>query len=195
MRQTEDLLALFGTFEFRGASELLRADDDGARVAGEGGADRLLGGDCADRLLGGGGRDTLVGGAGDDNLKGGGGRDFLEGGGGDDKLIAGGGNDRLSGGRGADTLRGGGGRDTLEGGADTFLFRSANFGDDRISADFNAGVDRVDLSGVEGVTGLGDLTIRTVGGNLQVTIEGVDASLLFLGGADLEAAAARIFLF
>ncbi len=39
LRQTEDLLALFGTFEIRGASELLRAYNDGARVAGEGGAD------------------------------------------------------------------------------------------------------------------------------------------------------------
>lgn len=157
----------------------------------------MLGGDGADRLLGGGGRDTLVGGADEDNLKGGGGGD---------RLIAGGASDRLSGGRGADTLRGGGGRDTLEGGegddllsgdggADTFLFRSANFGDDLISADFNFGVDRVDLSEVGGVAGLSDLTIRTVGDNLQVTIEGVDASLLFLGGADLEGAAARIFLF
>ena len=73
--------------------------------------------------------------------------DIIRGGNGSDHIEGFAGNDRLFGGKGNDFLDGGTGNDFLKGGpgADTFKF-DANFGHDRI-ADFQPGVDKIDLSG------------------------------------------------
>ena len=96
--------------------------------------------------------ENAIGGAGNDTLIA---NDFgctLTGGGGDDVLTGGAGIDRLVGGTGVDTMNGGGG-------ADTFVFA---FGDssaasgqhDRING-FIAGVDRIDLSGIDAIAASG----------------------------------------
>jgi Ca2+-binding RTX toxin-like protein len=95
-------------------------------LSGTSGANELLGQDGNDTLFGRAGNDTLEGGAGADRLDGGTGRDRLEGGEGNDLLI------------------GGAGRDT-------FVFASAfreNQGHDTIT-DFEAGLDRIELRGVD----------------------------------------------
>ena len=78
-----------------------------------------------------------------------------------DNIITGNsGNDVLNGGGGNDTLSGGTGRDHLTGGAgvDTFLFKSAseagngtgsNSTNADLIADFQVGVDKIDLSGID----------------------------------------------
>jgi len=109
----------------------------------------ILGSSKGDLLAGHNGNDTLEGFAGDDHLKG---RD------GNDRLLGGAGNDELEGGAGNDLLIGGAGDDVLYGGAgaDRFVFASGD-GVDEIK-DFEAGVDKIDLSAA-GVTSFDDLVI------------------------------------
>jgi hypothetical protein len=93
----------------------------------------------------------IVGTAGDDRARGTAFDDRIAGRGGDDALAGGHGADRLAGGAGDDTLVGGPGRDTLAGGegSDTFVFRSARHaGRDRLP-DFEPGVDRIHLAGID----------------------------------------------
>ena len=73
-----------------------------------------------------------------------------------DLLLGMGSNDQLSGLGGADTLNGGTGHDTLTGGAgaDRFVFSRAGGMD--VITDFAAG-DKIDLRGMDGVTGYADL--------------------------------------
>ena len=128
--------------DFAGA---LNADN---RLMGLGGDDSLAGGRGDDALLGGTGNDLLSGRTGADTLNGQAGDDTLRGGAGDDHLSGGMGRDWLAGGTGNDTLRGGQGRDTLSGGAgaDHFVFTAQDGAPDRdIVADFQTGVDRIDL--------------------------------------------------
>ena len=139
----------------------------------------------ADQLIGGAGGDTLNGMDGDDQLLGGDGRDRLNGGAGDDMLVGEAGNDSLFGAGGSDLLIGDAGNDYIElhlgedyaiggTGRDTFSFRSAE--GTAVIADFEAGLDVLDLR----ATGLatmdqltagsydagGDLLIMTASGNL-----------------------------
>lgn len=143
------------------------------RIEGGTGRDSIFGNDGADTVFGGGDEDAVNGGAGDDRLFGGSGNDTLTGEGGRDILSGGLGNDLLAGGADADVLRGEEGADTLKGeagadmldggagndlvigglgddllaggeGADLFLFEKG-FGMDRIE-DFEAGVDRIQVS-------------------------------------------------
>jgi Ca2+-binding RTX toxin-like protein len=75
-----------------------------------------------------------------------------------------------SGESGDDTLTGGSSNDVLAGGsgADTLVFADA-FGDDLV-LDFRRG-DTLEFA-VAGVTGIGDLTIATDGGDTLITVEG-----------------------
>ena len=83
----------------------------------------------------------------------------IEGGDGGDDLDGLGGNDSLSGGAGVDYLDGGAGNDILTGGADTDIFVfEASHGNDTIT-DFADGEDCIDLSALDGVTSMDDLTI------------------------------------
>ena len=89
---------------------------------------------------------------------------------------------------GDDTIEGGTTDDTLTGGAgaDTFAF-GADHGDDTIT-DFTAGTDKIDLSALTGVTGVGDVYYWQSGddavistahqGGGRITLEGVSLSEL-----------------
>lgn len=122
-------------------------------LTGNAGSDSLLGNGGNDTLDGGAGNDALDGGAGNDVLRGGAGDDGLTGGDGNDVLEGGDGNDALTGGNGNDVLNGGLGNDGLVGGAGIDVFRFTDLGGaDRI-ADFTRGQDRIDLSGLDAVTG------------------------------------------
>lgn len=111
------------------------------------------GGSLAETVKSGKGLDTLRGGDGNDRLTSGSSHDQLFGGAGNDLLDGGADNDDLQGGAGADTIIGGDGTDQMAGGAgrDRFVFLSAADSDsgqapDQI-ADFQRGVDKIDLTG------------------------------------------------
>lgn len=98
------------------------------------------------------------------------GANTLAGGSGNDRLVGGSGNDTLAGGNGDDTLTGGGGRDSLQGsmGRDVFDYNAstdslADAGKRDLIRDFLHGTDRIDLSGLDAVTGGGDNAFRFIG--------------------------------
>lgn len=122
-------------------------------LTGLGGNDTLSGGNGNDRLFGGAGIDLLDGGNGDDYLDGGADNDTLRGGTGNDTLLGGLGNDVLDGGVGDDILNGGAGNDTLTGGLGNDIFRFTDLGGTDTITDFKRGNDRIDLAGLDAVTG------------------------------------------
>ena len=116
-------------------------------VATLAGIEDVVGSAFGDSITGNGVANTLDGGAGNNSIFG------LAG---NDTLIGGAGDDTLDGGSNDDLLFGGSGRDTLTGGAgsDTFLFTNISDialgdgpGDDIL--DFERGIDRIDLSGID----------------------------------------------
>jgi len=167
-------------------SDTLWGQDGADRLYGERGNDKLYGGNGDDILLGGDGDDKLYGGIwsdtlwgqngndwlygqkGDDKLYGGNGNDILVGGEGRDILVGSAGNDKLWAGAGADRLTGGTGDDFLfgGGGSDVFVFNTFNSGEVDTIADFQDGVDMIEMSGVSG--GFSALSIS------EVTVESVD---------------------
>lgn len=133
-------LTLIGSGNFNGTGNA-----DANTLKGNGGDNILRGLNGADKIFGRSGDDRIFGGKGNDNLVGGSGDDFLRGG------VS---QDILSGGDGNDTLFGGTGKDVLTGGAgeDVFVFARANHSVNTADADeitdFEIGVDRIDLSGL-----------------------------------------------
>jgi Ca2+-binding RTX toxin-like protein len=133
----------------------------------------LLGTDSLDGT--GGALDNVItGNTGDNTLKGGAGNDQLDGGGGADELRGEGGRDTLLGGSQSDLLVGGSGGDSLTGGSegDRFIFsavqQSGPAADTRdIITDFQDGLDRIDLSGIDANV--------TVGGNQAFSFVGTNA--------------------
>lgn len=97
---------------------------------------------------------TLTGNGEEDTLRGAAGNDTLIGNGGADTLTGAGGIDTIDGGPGADRITGGAGADILTGGADADLFIYNATGNstplvmDQIM-DFQDGIDRIDLSGID----------------------------------------------
>jgi Ca2+-binding RTX toxin-like protein len=91
-----------------------------------------------------------------------GGNDTLNGGAGNDVLVASKGNDLLNGGTGDDTLIAGSGHDYLTGGAgaDHFVFSAGS--DHGTVQDFQHGVDKIDLSSIQGISGFSDLRINAL---------------------------------
>ena len=145
----------------------------------------------ADSFTGGDAQDHLYGGFGDDTLSGGGGNDYVEGNQGNDDLKGEAGYDTLIGGEGDDRLDGGAGNDSLEGGQgyDTYVFHSADKGDDLIRDADGLGKIEVDGQTLTGgswktfgrweqngiiynflpdANGQGDLRITTDGGVITV---------------------------
>lgn len=114
---------------------------------------RIVGFDLASTLLGEAGNDTLIGG---------GGADSLFGGDGNDRIIGWAGNDRITGGNGNDLITGGAGKDLLTGGGeiDSFIFTtttdSAKGTQRDVITDFEQGVDKINLSTIDAVTGGAD---------------------------------------
>lgn len=164
-------------------------------LKGGAGNDRANGGGGADRISGSGGGDTVNGNVGNDHLVGGTGADLLNGGIGGDSLFGGTGSDVLRGGAGRDKLNGGGGHDTIVGGAgndrlvggamtDTFTF-AGNFSHDTIS-DFSANNhEKIDLSGVSGITGFHNLVTHHLNAgpvaDSVVIDDGAGDSIVLLG--------------
>ncbi|PZX14346.1 hemolysin type calcium-binding protein [Palleronia aestuarii] len=186
-------------------NDLLSGEIGNDALFGGSGNDRLFGGLGFDRLDGGGGADVLRGGEQADNLFGRSGNDVLDGGEGNDRLFAGSDNDEMTGGAGADALFGEAGNDTLIGNdgsdrifagsgfdrivggagddvlagnfnADRFVFQNG-FGRDRI-LDFEArnSFEKIDLSDVSSIGGLGDLRAN------HLSQQGADAIIDALGG-------------
>ena len=120
---------------------------------GAGGVTRLRAdlGALAPVKLGGAGNDALSGDARGDLLDGGAGNDTLSGGAGDDILIDGAGNDRLIGGTGAD------------------IFVLALDGARDVIADFQPGIDRLDLSALGPVYSLAAFTAQVTATGLILT--------------------------
>ena len=147
------------TIHALGGSDIIWAGEGNDTIYGGSGFDRLFGEEGNDSIDGGADDDVLYGGSGDDTLTGGTENDTLYGGAGNDSLDGGAGNDSLDGGTGDDSLVGGAGNDSLAGGtgADTFVF-AAGHGNDTIT-DFDVNDEVIDLSALEGITGLNDLTI------------------------------------
>ncbi len=131
------------------------------RLFGAAGSDAIAGYDGDDLIDGGADGDQLYGGAGNDRVVGRAGADVMFGDDGEDWLIGGIGNDTMTGGEGDDTLFGGTGRDSMTGGtdADVFVFRNATDSGlttqtRDIIVDFEAGLDVLDLSGIDAVLGV-----------------------------------------
>ena len=103
---------------------------DGTTIRGNDNRERITGDRSQDVLFGGGNNDWLDGGWGNDVLYGGTGDDLLEGFDGDDFLYGDAGDDALEGGKGRDT----------------FVFRTSEFGSDKI-LDFRSGEDKIDFRG------------------------------------------------
>lgn len=158
-------------------ADLMFGGGDGDVLDGGEGADELHGDGGDDLLNGGAGDDNLRGGSGDDELMGGAGRDQLHGGADADRLIGGNGVDRITGDLGEDFLLGGDGDDLLFGGAaadifaiesigESFAFRRSDGvkGKGDVIADFESGIDKIDLSAVDADIGLvGDQAFTFVG--------------------------------
>lgn len=133
------------------------------RIEGTVASDAISGRGGNDRILGGGGQDDLSGNGGNDRVSGGTKSDIMSGDSGSDVLLGGKHEDRMYGGFGADRMIGGTGGDTMygEAGADSYVFLTLrDFGiyhgssdhRDRLF-DYEAGVDTIDLAGVDADTG------------------------------------------
>lgn len=161
-------------------------------IRGDAGDDSLGGGTGRDLLYGGTGNDSIGGGEGDDTIYGGAGQDFLAGGGRNDLIFGGDGNDTINSGAGNDEMFGGSG-------ADLFIFNSFTDGERDVIGDFEVGVDRIRLSGVEGQGLQGrfnalDLTNITVNGAPAVEIE-YDGHVIVLQGVRANDLSLSDFLF
>lgn len=163
----------------RGNDRVLAGDGDDAVAAGSG-RDRASGGDGDDYILGNQGHDRLRGDAGDDWLEGGRGNDILRGGDGDDSLEGGTGNDKLYGDAGTDVLEGGAGADALTGGADAdvFVWTDAAHTNGDAVLDFTQGEDVLDLSGIGGLSFIGDVAFSGVAGELRADFAAGVGSLI-----------------
>ena len=176
-------LSLIGSSDINGvgnsAANILSGNSGNNILRGLNGADEIFGNNGDDRVIGGKGADTLRGGAGDDVLRGGSSQD---------KLFGGDGNDTLIGGAGKDVLNGGAGEDV-------FVFNSANHSvtatdADKIS-DFESGVDRIDLSGLNvGLTFIGSTGFSGSGAEVRI-ISGATSSSVLIdtdgdGSADMK---------
>ncbi|MEM8870829.1 MAG: calcium-binding protein, partial [Pseudomonadota bacterium] len=113
-------------------------------IRGKRGDDTLSGLGANDIVRGNGGKDTLNGGEGDDTLIGGARKDYLFGDGGNDILFANKGMDMMTGGTGEDT----------------FSFGNKTKG--ATIADWEDGLDLIDFSKADNVTGIADLDITQV---------------------------------
>ena len=135
-------------------------------LVGHGGDDLLQGDEGADSLFGSEGDDTLVGGLGNDTLDGNTQNDLLQGGAGDDVLYGSDGDDTLSGGAGNDVLHGG------YYGTNVYQFGRGDGQDLIVTQWYSAGT----LEFASDIAP-GDVTIRRIGEDLQLSIVGTTDSV------------------
>ena len=153
------------------ASFMIEAD---RVIVGGSASEGLAGTAGADMINAGGGDDAVAAGGGNDVVIGGNGDDLLDGGEGADTLFGDDGGDMLRGGAGNDAIAGGGGKDWLIGGegADIFLFApgdsKAGGGVRDVIIDFEAGVDKLDLSALAITDFAAQVSFKDVGSGLIV---------------------------
>lgn len=153
------------------------------------GNDWASGGDGNDWINGHTGNNTIRGGNGDDTIYGGVGDDLIAGNNDNDEIHGVAGDNRMFGGAGNDTIHSGSGTDTMYGGADADVFVFSSVSDSAHGAmrdtiaDFEAGVDRIDLSGLGSLTfvaaytgSAGEVRYNDAIGRLYVDIDGDMAS-------------------
>lgn len=147
--------------------------------------DSIDGTELEDGIFGGLGDDTLNGLAGDDIVDGGAGMDSVHGDDGMDDLRGGSGNDELFGDGDDDTLSGGLGDDTLTGGtgADRFVVNKGDGID--VIADFEDGIDLLDLSSWDKTEAAQAVTSATETSAGDVLITFVDGSSIRIIGLSL----------
>ena len=144
-----------------GVGNTINGNDADNVLSGLGGNDVIVGREGDDVIRGGSGNDALGGSEGDDILVGEGGADAMNGNDGDDVLRGGDGADNLFGADGEDVLIGRNGADTLTGGADgdTFVFKRKSDSIpgplNDVITDFQAGIDLIDLTAIDAVSGPG----------------------------------------
>ena len=153
---------------------------------GSPGNDGFAGGSCDEFIFGGEGDDTLNGCSGNDRVFGGEGDDKLIGYIGQDRLFGGKGHDTLNGGDGDDWLSGGASTDELTGGAgvDTFVY-CAGDGSDTIT-DFTDREDKIDLSALESISGLEDLSVVQLGSFVTIDLHGHGGRTIALENFDID---------
>ncbi|MFK7940760.1 MAG: M10 family metallopeptidase C-terminal domain-containing protein [Roseovarius sp.] len=171
----------------------ITGDDGDDDIGTSYGADTLSGGIGNDSMGGGAGNDFINADEGNDEVGGGPGRDTINGGSGNDFLAGGSFDDLINGGTGSDKINAGSGSDTITGGggADTFVFREFFNGDADVVTDFENGIDKLLISGVDRAPGSGlqgfldELNITNVAGGVQmayngntITLEGMSAGQL-----------------
>lgn len=155
----------------RGGDDNIRSHAGNDRINSGSGDDDVRGGTGNDLVNGGSGNDDLHGDAGNDVIRGGIGNDKIRGDAGNDRLFGDAGNDDIEGGRGNDFLNGGAGLDKIEGGfgrdiliggggRDEFEFdflSDSGLGVLRdIIRDFRQGIDLIDVSRIDAVSGAGN---------------------------------------
>lgn len=174
-----DLVSIESLVLTAGADKVVMAAGLSRVVAGAGN-DWINGLNHDDTIYLGYGDDLGHGGAGNDSLFAGDGADLVFGSDGNDALSGGSGDDRLYGGTGSDRVAGCTGSDSLYGGdgSDRFVFGAAA-GSDHI-ADFQNGLDRIELHGTPHsltITGVGAHTVVQCG-DVTLTLDNVDHSLI-----------------
>lgn len=149
-------------------SDVISGGDGDDTIIGYNGADTLSGDAGHDSIEGNAAFDSIEGGTGNDTLRGDNGHDTVSGGIGADLVFGDNGNDLLDGGPGADTIEGGRGTDALTGGGgpDTFVFDSDIFTGHDTVADFENGLDMIEIAGAAEFS---DLTIDQSGPDTVVT--------------------------
>ncbi|WP_281070797.1 hypothetical protein [Oceaniglobus trochenteri] len=139
----------------------------------------LVGGAMNDRLNGADRPDTIFGGAGDDTLLGGEGNDIL---------TAGAGNDILSGGEGNDILIANAGANRLNGGAgfDQYVVKDGALG--TVLTDYNPRnfVERIDLTDLDDLRSIDDVTMVNVGSDVRIQANGLDLTILNVQTSQLD---------
>ncbi|MEZ0172253.1 peroxidase family protein [Microvirga sp. TS319] len=136
------------------------------------------------------GAETIIGGAGNDLIFGSGGNNELNGGAGADLLVAGSGNDQLDGGTGADVMVGGAGNDTyVVDNAGDAVVEAANGGTDEVQTTLGAytlgaNVENLTYTGGGAFTGTGNALNNTItGGTGADTLLGMEGNDRLDGGA------------
>jgi Ca2+-binding RTX toxin-like protein len=145
------------------------------------GQDWLFGGRDSDLVYGNQGQDVLYGNLNNDYLFGGTGNDWLWGGGQDDVLVGGGGDDVLMGGTGNDFLEGQLGNNSLVGGGGADVFDGSDLANPLAGFDIWYDVDFEDkilLPEQAVLTAIGANIVVTAGAEGQITILGVDLTLI-----------------
>lgn len=170
-----------GQDQMRGGDGLdtLTGGDDADTLFGDAGDDTLAGGLGADVLKGGTGDDVLSGDGGDDVVLGEAGRDIafgragadrIHGGDGDDVISGHAGDDLLFGEDGADSMTGGSGFDILTGGSGADVFRFVVGADEERIADFEDGVDKINMFSHGGISEFADLIVSAINGGADAKI-------------------------